>query len=144
MLDFLMQGSGERFFTDMNGVVHERIRERRIDIRRRELIDVSEDFVSDSEYARLGINDPFLINVIKRRRTEGIEISNIISTIQRNQYDIIRYPADQSFVVQGCAGSGKTYIMFNRLSYLLFNKESTHLTPEDVIVISPNPRIQHK
>lgn len=144
MLDFLMQGSGERFFTDMNGVVHERIRERRIDIRRRELIDVSEDFVSDSEYARLGINDPFLINVIKRRRTEGIEISNIISTIQRNQYDIIRYPADQSFVVQGCAGSGKTYIMFNRLSYLLFNKESTHLTPEDVIVISPNPRIQHQ
>jgi DNA helicase IV len=143
MLDFLMQGSGELFYTDMNGDVHERIRERSIDIRRQELIDVSEDFVSDSEYARLGINDPFLINVIKRRRAEGIEISNIISTIQRNQYDIIRYPADQSFVVQGCAGSGKTYILFNRLSYLLFNKKATHLAPEDVIVISPNPRIQY-
>ncbi len=141
LLDFLMQGSGDQYFTDDYGTVHERLLDRSIAIQNGKLMNVRDVYRSDSSYAQLGINDPFLIDVIRRRRKEGLDIANIISTVQRKQYEIIRYP-DESFVVQGCAGSGKTYIMMNRLSYLLFNYNTFHLSPDNVIIISPNPRIQ--
>ena len=144
MLDFLMRGPATQRYTDAYGSEYERLLERKIDIQNRQLLDVSDEFVSDSVYAQLGINDPFLVNVIKRRRKDGLAAANIISTVQHNQYEIIRYPVDESFVVQGCAGSGKTYIMLNRLSYLLFNSQTFHLSPENVVIVSPNPRIQYQ
>ncbi len=144
MLDFLMRGLGIQSYTDPYGNEHERLLERKIDIQNRQLLEASDEFVSDSVYAQQGINDPFLVNVIKRRRKDGLATANIISTVQHNQYEIIRYSVDESFVVQGCAGSGKTYIMLNRLSYLLFNTRTFNLSPEDVVIISPNPRIQYQ
>lgn len=101
---------------------------------------VDDEYISSELYAKLGINDQFLINVIKQRRKEGIHAENIISTIQHNQYEIIRYPVE-NIIVQGCAGSGKTYIMMNRLSYILMNEPRYRLKAKDAIIISPNPRI---
>ena len=144
MLDFLMRGTSVQSYTDAYGNEHERLLERKIDIQNRQLLEVSDEFVADSIYSQLGINDPFLVNVIKRRRKDGLTTANIISTVQHNQYEIIRYPVDESFVVQGCAGSGKTYIMLNRLSFLLFNSKTFHLSPEDVVIVSPNPRMQYQ
>lgn len=144
MLDFLMRGPEQPYFSDRDGRIHERLLERRIAIEESNLVDVDDERISDSIFAQLGINDPFLVNVIKRRREEDLAIANIISTVQRNQYEIIRYPVDESFIVQGCAGSGKTYIMLNRLSYLLFNNKVFGLSPKDVIIISPNPRVQYQ
>ena len=42
----------------------------------------------------------------------------------------------ESFVLQGCAGSGNTMILLHRLSYLMYNNES--LRPRDVLVITPS------
>lgn len=81
------------------------------------------------------IFDPYLKEILKARK-EQAEISDIIETIQEKQYDIITRPERESFVLQGCAGSGKTMIMLHRLSFLMYNNED--LKPSDVLVITPS------
>ena len=81
------------------------------------------------------IFDPFLKEILKTKKEQS-EISDIIETIQEKQYEIITKPERDSFVVQGCAGSGKTMILLHRLSFLLYNNEK--LTPRDVLVITPS------
>lgn len=45
-------------------------------------------------------------------------LRNIIATLQRMQFEIIEADAGQSFVVQGCAGSGKSQCLLHRLFFL--------------------------
>lgn len=45
-------------------------------------------------------------------------LRNIISTLQRMQFEIIEADVKQSFIVQGCAGSGKSQCLLHRLFFL--------------------------
>ena len=66
------------------------------------------------------IVDPFLLSVLRDKR-RNFRLSGIIKTIQATQNSILERPINESFIVQGCAGSGKTMILLHRLSYLAFN-----------------------
>mgnify|MGYP000609880576 CR=1 FL=1 len=79
--------------------------------------------------------DPYLREIIKNRKEEPA-IKDIIETIQEKQYEIITCPERKSFVLQGCAGSGKTMVMLHRLSYLMYNNEEIH--SRDVLVLTPS------
>lgn len=79
--------------------------------------------------------DPYLREIIKARKDEE-SVRDIIETIQEKQYDLITRPERENFVVQGCAGSGKTMVLLHRLSYLLYNNEV--LQAKDVLVITPS------
>ena len=79
--------------------------------------------------------DPYLRSIIQSRK-DDVQIRDIIRTIQEKQFDIITRPERESFVLQGCAGSGKTMILLHRLSYLMYNNEA--LRPRDVLVITPS------
>ncbi len=81
------------------------------------------------------ILDPFLREIIKKRKEEA-SVKDIIQTIQEKQYEIITLPEKSNFVLQGCAGSGKTMVMLHRLSYLMYNNEE--IKPRDVLVITPS------
>ena len=81
------------------------------------------------------IFDPYLKEILRARKEQS-EISDIIETIQEKQYEIITKPERESFVLQGCAGSGKTMIMLHRLSFLMYNNEK--LKPSDVLVLTPS------
>lgn len=81
------------------------------------------------------IFDPYLKEILRSRKEQS-EISDIIETIQEKQYEIITKSERESFVLQGCAGSGKTMIMLHRLSFLMYNNEN--LRPRDVLVITPS------
>lgn len=48
----------------------------------------------------------------------NVKLRNVIATLQWQQFDIIRTGIDTSFIVQGCAGSGKTQCLIHRLFYL--------------------------
>ncbi len=96
------------------------------------------DYLSKEEIAGRDeeiIFDPFLKEILKEKKEQS-EISDIIETIQEKQYEIITKPERDSFVVQGCASSGKTMILLHRLSFLMYNNEK--LTPRDVLVITPS------
>lgn len=79
--------------------------------------------------------DPYLRSIIASRKDDS-GIRDIIRTIQERQFEIITRPERESFVLQGCAGSGKTMILLHRLSYLMYNNEA--LAPRDVLVITPS------
>ena len=96
------------------------------------------DYLSAEEIAdrdEENVLDPFLREIIKNRKQETA-VRDIIETIQEKQYEIITQPEDKNFILQGCAGSGKTMVMLHRLSYLLYNKEN--IKPRDVLIIAPS------
>lgn len=93
------------------------------------------EYEANRSSAAKEIVDPFLVTVLKDKRRKKA-LTDIIRTIQENQNKMIRLPRNQSFVVQGCAGSGKTMILLHRLSYLIFNNPGMDL--RHVKIIAPN------
>lgn len=81
------------------------------------------------------ISDPFLLEILRRNRNKD-SLTDIIATIQQQQDEIIRRPANESMIVQGCAGSGKTQILFHRLGY--FKQGNKTVDWDKVHVISPS------
>ncbi len=96
------------------------------------------DYLSPEEIAdrdEENVLDPFLREIIRSRKEE-VAVRDIIETIQEKQYEMITLPKNANFVLQGCAGSGKTMVMLHRLSYLMYNHEE--IKPRDVLIITPS------
>jgi len=71
-------------------------------------------------------------------RARSGHMTDIVSTIQREQDEIIRSPLSGVMVVQGGPGTGKTAVALHRAAYLLY----THRFPlerQGVLVVGPNP-----
>ncbi len=89
-----------------------------------EITDATLRFVNTEYSAETSLDgeviDPFLLAILQEKRG-NYRLTDIIRTIQENQNEIIRKPVRESFIVQGCAGSGKTMILLHRLSYIAFN-----------------------
>jgi uvrD/REP helicase len=121
---------------DVAGVHYAVKLRRNIDIQFSTLIDIFDEFVSGSNATSNEIFDPFLQKVLQDKRGEK-NISNIIRSIQKKQNDIIEYDFNKSFIIQGCAGSGKTMILLHRLANLKYNRPETDW--KRVKIITPNP-----
>ncbi|MET8233432.1 UvrD-helicase domain-containing protein [Micromonospora sp. NPDC005298] len=82
------------------------------------------------------VGEGALLAALDQRRTG--RMSTAISTLQREQDDIIRAEASGPLIVQGGPGTGKTVVALHRVAYLLF----THRTMADqaVLVLGPSPR----
>ena len=65
------------------------------------------------------------------------KMRNIVTTIQKEQNQIIRKNNADIFVVQGPAGSGKTSIAMHKIAYLLYS-ERDKITNSNVMILSPN------
>lgn len=93
---------------------------RNITLNGRKVIDV--DIVLDKSNTIFSeISDGYLRKALLRNKNQA-NIKSIIQTIQKKQNDIRSLHKDRSFIVQGCAGSGKTMVLLHRIRYLLFNK----------------------
>lgn len=89
--------------------------------------------ISDQEEAA-GIDD-FLLSRLRENASTGMK--DIISTIQKDQNEIIRLPSFQPVLVQGVAGSGKTSVALHRMSYLLYARKK-EIYPEDTLILTPS------
>ncbi|ACL75410.1 HelD family protein [Ruminiclostridium cellulolyticum] len=69
--------------------------------------------------------------------TSDEKMKTIISTIQREQNQIIRNEQAETLIIQGVAGSGKTSIALHRIAYLLYRFKET-LSAQNVVILSPN------
>lgn len=78
--------------------------------------------------------DELLTKVLKAHRNDK-QVSNIIESIQSQQYEIIKQDLNKNMIVLGCAGSGKTMILFHRLYNVLYNNPDFGI--ENVILLSP-------
>lgn len=83
--------------------------------------------------------DEFLVKVMQEKRSHK-ELTNIIPSIQSNQNQIIRAPISENYIVQGCAGCGKTMILLHRISYLLYNNPG--LSQKNFLMLAPSRRFE--
>lgn len=95
--------------------------------------------IKDGELIRcfdssINIDDEYLQEILSN--TSDKKLTNIISTIQKEQNQIIRNEEDKNLLVVGPAGSGKTVVALHRIAYLLYRDQK--LQSKDVLIISPN------
>lgn len=65
-------------------------------------------------------------------------LKSIVSTIQKEQNDVIRKKIFDNIIIQGVAGSGKTTVALHRIAYLVYNYMKT-IKQKQYLVIGPNP-----
>ena len=63
--------------------------------------------------------DQLLVKYLSQNK--DVVLGDIISTIQKEQNEIIRESPYLDIIVQGVAGSGKTTVAMHRISYILYN-----------------------
>lgn len=120
-------GLGPSEYESADGIIKgETLKKRQFNIVGRKLIDAYDD--------EIGLPDELLGEVLKNNTDEHMK--NIVSTIQKEQNDIIRYPGRSTLIVEGVAGSGKTSVALHRIAYLLYNHKS--LNNKNILIFSPN------
>ncbi|WP_409193331.1 UvrD-helicase domain-containing protein, partial [Clostridium perfringens] len=77
--------------------------------------------------------------ILQRELSYGSDqkMKNIVSTIQKEQSEIIRNENKETLIIQGVAGSGKTSIALHRVAYFLY-KYRDYIHAENIAIISPN------
>ena len=81
------------------------------------------------------INDEILQTVLSENTTS--HMSNIVETIQEEQNLIIRKNPNQTVIINGVAGSGKTSIAMHRIAYVLFANKGS-IQSKNILIVSPN------
>ena len=85
------------------------------EIENRELLNVMQLF---PEQEILWVNADELLEQKLQENRRNPQLKNIIATLQRKQFKIIETDLSTSFIVQGCAGSGKSQCLLHRLFFL--------------------------
>ncbi|MEG1499619.1 MAG: AAA family ATPase, partial [Clostridia bacterium] len=85
--------------------------------------------------SNLTIDDEILQEALSH--ASDSKMKNIVTTIQKEQNQIIRSDLYNTLVVQGVAGSGKTSIALHRVAFLLY-KYKQKIRSKDILIISPN------
>lgn len=90
------------------------------------------DYVVESD---TNVFDEVLQNELRQQK--GGQMSTIISTIQKEQNQVIRDNRSKDMIIQGVAGSGKTSIALHRIAFLLYHFRN-RITSDQVMILSPN------
>ena len=81
------------------------------------------------------IDDEILQEILSQHSDEKMRA--IVTSIQREQNQVIRNEEHPVVLVQGAAGSGKTSIALHRAAYYLY-KERDQITSKNILIFSPN------
>ncbi|SHE95586.1 HelD family protein [Clostridium fallax] len=82
----------------------------------------------------LDIKDDILQMVLSENSNE--KLKDIITTLQKEQDEIIRKDKNTTVIVNGVAGSGKTTVALHRVAYLLYNYRKQ--LENRVLILGPN------
>ncbi|QTD41262.1 RNA polymerase recycling motor HelD [Sporosarcina sp. Te-1] len=82
----------------------------------------------------LTTNDELLQEALSGKA--DVRLTEIVSTIQAEQNEIIRANLHQPIIVQGAAGSGKTTIALHRISYFLYTM--TDFPANKLMILAPS------
>lgn len=93
----------------------------------------------DFEKEELNIHDDVYLRLIEEARKKP-EVHEIIATLKQMQYQIIIEDYHKNMIVNGCAGSGKTMILYHRLSHMIFNEKRKNLKFNcgNIFILSPS------
>lgn len=85
--------------------------------------------------SNIKIDDEMLQDILAK--SSDSKMKAIVTTIQREQNQIIRNEEYKNLIVQGPAGSGKTSVALHRIAYLLY-KHREKILPQNILIFSPN------
>lgn len=103
-----------------NNTMNDIFLRRRFSFNEKELVSFVDEYSVSEVEASSRVIDPFLRDIIRKSRDKK-RVTDIIETVQANQFEIIQDSKRVNRIIEGCAGSGKTMVMLHRLSYQLFN-----------------------
>lgn len=83
----------------------------------------------------INIDDEILQQTLSEHADASLK--SIVTTIQKEQNQIIRDQNHRILAVQGCAGSGKTSVALHRIAYLLYHNRK-NLNAAQILILSPN------
>ncbi|WP_433464484.1 HelD family protein [Spirillospora sp. CA-128828] len=119
---------------DPRGVVRRRV----LHSRGHAVVDLEDDLLDpEASDGMTVVGDGAFLASLARTR-EGA-MRDIVATIQREQDEVIRAPADGTVLVRGAPGTGKTAVALHRVAYLLF-RHRRRFGSRGVLVIGPNRR----
>ncbi|MBP1042693.1 AAA family ATPase [Vagococcus sp. BWB3-3] len=107
-----------------------------VDLKNRRQMKLNKSKLVDFFDTSTAIEDPMLLEVLNEESTA--KLTDITSTIQKEQNAIIRDTKSDVLIVEGIAGSGKTSTILQRIAFLLYRYKDD-LVPEQVLLLSPNP-----
>lgn len=107
----------------------EKILKRKIIIKNGELQNVISE--GDADYAKA--EEQYIKE--KLGSSSNNKLNDILDTMQQEQNIIIRLPINESILIRGCAGSGKSSVMYHRVAQLIYNHD---LKYDEVLAIVPN------
>jgi hypothetical protein len=130
--------AAEAFYRATPEEPHGVVRRRVLHCRGRKVVDIEDDLLMPAAGEDLTIvgDGAFLASLARTR--EGT-MRDIVATIQREQDEVIRAPADGTVVVRGGPGTGKTAVALHRVAYLMF-RHRRRFGSRGVLVVGPNPR----
>lgn len=119
---------GEASYVSPSGIINGKL-----DLKRQFII---EDGILQKFYdVDLVSNDQLLQQYLSDNNDSRLK--SIVSTIQKEQNDVIRKPFNTNLIIQGVAGSGKTTVALHRIAYLIYNNRD-HIREKQYVVIGPN------
>ncbi|MDD3334664.1 MAG: AAA family ATPase [Eubacteriales bacterium] len=80
--------------------------------------------------------EKFLTDALSQVTTARLR--EVVTTIQAEQNNVIRYDPHLPLCVQGVAGSGKTTIALHRIAWILYRLQK-ELLPQQLLILAPNP-----
>lgn len=70
-------------------------------------------------------------------KSEG-SMGNIVETLQKEQYELVRFNEKKFLFVEGIAGSGKTVVALHQLAYAMYLNHENPLKSDQALILSPN------
>ena len=80
--------------------------------------------------------EPLLMEALSAPTNKDGHLEGITATIQKEQNEIIRLNPKDWLIVNGCAGSGKTTILLQRIAYLMYQAKDKRMS--DMLLLSRN------
>ena len=85
------------------------------------------------------VSSDLLLQKYLSSNNNDARLKNIVSTIQKEQNDVIRKDLYKNIIIQGVAGSGKTTVALHRIAYLIYNYKTYGIMQNQYLIIGPNP-----